>query len=523
MRGTSAEIRKAIQQSDDSVRSLAQRYGINPKTVVRWRRRDSIDDLKVGRPSSSASSLSLGQEALVLACRLHLRLPLDGCLQVLEPWVSGLSRSSLHRCLQRNEVSRLPAPPQRDEAGNISFDLSLLEFGRRRVLVAVERNSRYAHAGLCGGGVQDAADFVRSLIATVPQRIDSLIVDAGAPAAQLKLFRDPVFAQACSDNGIGLRFVRAPQRWTPEQLARGATLIERALASHRPRVREAQLRKQLADWLAGYNSRCVLECLGGRTPAQAIGQKPSERTCHSRDFRKKVAPEPRKAGVLRRRHRAADPANTREAILQAARKCLAHDGPEGLSLAEVARIAGVNRGTAYQHFETRDKLIEATAAGVSERLFQAVFGAVGATSERRVGEVDIAALTDRLAGFAMGNPELCRAWLLNVLSSSEPASDLFWREYRSSAERFDRTEFSRGGVDTEVLSVIMLAGTFLWPVWAHARYGDQQDLGVQAQRFAEESLRLSMYGNLNPARYPKIASRLSERLGITSAIRTKGE
>lgn len=523
MRGTSAEIRKAIQQSDDSVRSLARRYGIDPKTVVRWRRRDSVDDLKAGRPRSSASGLSLGQEALVLACRLHLRLPLDGCLQLLKPWASAVSRSSLHRCLQRRGLSRLPAASELDEAQSVSFNLSLLELGKRRVLIALERSSRYAHAELCGDADQAAAEFVRSLIAAVPHRIDRLIVDAGAPAAQLPLFRDPVFAQVCAENGIDLRFVQARQRWTPEQLDRGATLIEQALASHRPRARDAQLRQQLADWLASYNSRCALECLGGRTPAQAIGQEPAERTRRFRDSEKKAEAGARKASIPRRRHRAADPANTREAILQAARKCLAHDGPEGLSLAEVARIAGVNRGTAYQHFETRDKLIEATAAGVSERLFQAVFGAVGATSERRAGEVDIAALTDRLAGFAMGNPELCRAWLLNVLSSSEPASDLFWREYQSSAERFDRTEFSRGGVDTEVLSVIMLAGTFLWPVWARARYGDQPGLGVQAQRFAEESLRLSMYGNLNPARYPKIASRLSKRLGVDFTERTKGE
>ena len=53
--------------------------------------------------------------------------------------------------------------------------------------------------------------------------------------------------------------------------------------------------------------------------------------------------------------------NMREAILGAASHMLALRGPDGASLSEVAHLAGVNRGTAYQHFETREKLIAATS------------------------------------------------------------------------------------------------------------------------------------------------------------------
>ena len=55
-----------------------------------------------------------------------------------------------------------------------------------------------------------------------------------------------------------------------------------------------------------------------------------------------------------------DPESTREAILEAARQVLAQDGKEGVSVAQVALLAGVNRGTAYQHFQTREQLIDAT-------------------------------------------------------------------------------------------------------------------------------------------------------------------
>src|ERR1700751_4782962 len=144
-----------------------------------------------------------------------------------------------------------------------------------------------------------------------------------------------------------------------------------------------------------------------------------------------------------RKRRPRDPEGTREAILEAARTRLAADGPEGLSLSEVAHLAGVNRGTAYQHFETREKLIQATAEWVSDKLFRAVFGDPETIGERRVEQVDVAELTDRLASFAMDNPELCRVWLLQLLASPDPASDPFWKEYEGSLARFARTELAQ--------------------------------------------------------------------------------
>jgi AcrR family transcriptional regulator len=214
-----------------------------------------------------------------------------------------------------------------------------------------------------------------------------------------------------------------------------------------------------------------------------------------------------------RTRRRRDPERTREAILEAARTRLASDGPEGLSLSEVAHLAGVNRGTAYQHFETREKLIKATAQWVSDKLFRSVFGDSATLGERRVEQVDVADLTDRLANFAMDNPELCRVWLLQVLSSPDPASDPFWKEYEGSMARFARTKLAQDNLDTEVLAVIMLAGAFLWPVWARAHGKGNKDRRRLAYRFAQECLRLCMYGTLRPEHYPAIAQRLKSANG----------
>jgi AcrR family transcriptional regulator len=211
-----------------------------------------------------------------------------------------------------------------------------------------------------------------------------------------------------------------------------------------------------------------------------------------------------------RKRRPRDPAATREVILEAARTRLAKDGPEGLSLVEVANLAGVNRGTAYQHFETREKLIKATADWVSDKLFRAVFGDPATVGERNVEQADMLDLTERMALFAMDNPELCRVWLLQVLSSPDPATDPFWREYQSSFQRFSETELAQDNVDTEVLSVMMLSGNFLWPIWARSHAKSETETRELARRFVDEIMRLSMYGTVRSERFPEVAKRLKQ-------------
>lgn len=45
---------------------------------------------------------------MVVAFRRHTLLPLDDCLYALQPSLPHLTRSALHRCLQRHGISRLP-------------------------------------------------------------------------------------------------------------------------------------------------------------------------------------------------------------------------------------------------------------------------------------------------------------------------------------------------------------------------------------------------------------------------------
>src|SRR5665213_4460243 len=105
---TTAAIRRAIQHSQASLRALAKRYGINQKTVAKWKRRAFVADLPTGPKDARSTVLSVEEEAIIVAFRRHTLLALDDCLYTLQPTIPHLTRSSLHRCLARHGISRLP-------------------------------------------------------------------------------------------------------------------------------------------------------------------------------------------------------------------------------------------------------------------------------------------------------------------------------------------------------------------------------------------------------------------------------
>jgi AcrR family transcriptional regulator len=184
---------------------------------------------------------------------------------------------------------------------------------------------------------------------------------------------------------------------------------------------------------------------------------------------------------------------------------VAMEGPEGLSVSQVAQAAGVNRGTAYQHFQSREQLVKETMAWVSERLREAAFGSA---ADQAWSSHDPQLVSDHLLDFLMENPELGRVWLFDILSSSRPDNDPFWTQYRGLFEKFSESELAQPGIDSEVHGVLMLMGTFLWPVWARAHSRNAKERTQMARRFTTEVLRLSLHGTMRPEKFPDLEEKL---------------
>ena len=62
---TTEAVRRAIQNSQESLRALANRYGINQKTVAKWKRRTSVADIPTGPKDARSTVLSIAEEAIV--------------------------------------------------------------------------------------------------------------------------------------------------------------------------------------------------------------------------------------------------------------------------------------------------------------------------------------------------------------------------------------------------------------------------------------------------------------------------
>src|SRR3979411_82193 len=90
---TTEAIRRAIQRSQESLRTVAKRHSINPKTVAKWRKRSLVADLPTGPKQPSSTVLSIEEEAIVVAFRRHTLLPLDDCLYALQATIPALTPS----------------------------------------------------------------------------------------------------------------------------------------------------------------------------------------------------------------------------------------------------------------------------------------------------------------------------------------------------------------------------------------------------------------------------------------------
>ena len=287
---TTKAIRRAIQRSQESLRALAKRHGINPKTVAKWRKRSSVADLPTGPKQPSSTVLSIEEEAIVVAFRRHTLLPLDDCLYALQPTIPHLTRSSLHRCLKRHGVSRLPqvedevSAKQKFKAYPIGyFHIDIAELrtaeGKLYLFVAIDRTSKFAFVALHEKADRPTAvRFLEALIAAVPYRLHTVLTDNGIQFADLPKNRDGWtaryrvhrFDQICRTHGIEHRLTKPNHPWTNGQVERMNRTLKEATVNRYHYDSHEQLRAHLADFVTAYNFARRLKTLKGVSPYEYI-------------------------------------------------------------------------------------------------------------------------------------------------------------------------------------------------------------------------------------------------------------
>src|ERR1700724_528173 len=225
---TTEAVRRAIQHSQESLRALAKRYGINQKTVAKWKGRTSVADVPTGPKEPKSTVLSVEEEAVVGAFRKHTLLPLDDCLYALQPTIPHLTRSSLHRCLQRHGISRLPevkgSKPSKKKfraypIGFFHIDIAEVQTaeGKLYLYVAIDRTSKFALVQLVKKtGRSSASAFLEALVAAVPYKIHTVLTDNGVQFTSPPRYADGptakymthMFDMRCGEKGIEHRLTK---------------------------------------------------------------------------------------------------------------------------------------------------------------------------------------------------------------------------------------------------------------------------------------------------------------------------
>jgi transposase InsO family protein len=284
---TTEAVRRALQLRQESVRVLAKRYGVSPTTVQKWRKRSTTADARMGPKEPRSTVLTPEEEAIIVAFRRHTLLPLDDCLYGLQPTIPHLTRSSLHRCLQRHGISRLPEieddKPKRKRFASYPigyFHVDLAEVrtaeGELRLFVAIDRTSKFAFVRLVGSaGKMEAAQFLRDLIGAVPYRIHTVLTDNGIQfTARKQDIYDigHIFDRVCGENGIEHRLTKVNHPWTNGQVERMNRTLKDATVKRYHYESHDQLRAHLQLFVDAYNHARRLKTLRGLTPYEFVCQ-----------------------------------------------------------------------------------------------------------------------------------------------------------------------------------------------------------------------------------------------------------
>lgn len=220
---------------------------------------------------------------------------------MLQPSIPHLTRSALHRCLQRHGISRLP-DIEGDKPGRQKFKRYPIGFfhidiaevqtaeGKLYLFVGIDRTSKFAVTQLVEKADRKTAwEFLQHMLEAVPYQVHTILTEraiegaiGSSPMASGNQFAEQLrnrntiysrpmrFDMTCEANGIEHRLTKPNHPWTNGQAERMNRTIKDATVKRFHYDCHDQLRTHLADFMAAYNFARRLKTLNGLTPYEYI-------------------------------------------------------------------------------------------------------------------------------------------------------------------------------------------------------------------------------------------------------------
>ena len=294
---TNKKQRERLRFSQKSCRALAKEMAVSLGTVHRWKHRDSPED-KSCCPNTIAYAFDPSEQAMILSLR-QKGLPLDELVDLVQQPLPDATRSSIHRLLKRNGVSRLPKSNaqkgeqetgQTDKHGQFKdygpgflhidcFYLPKLEGKKRYCFVAIDRATRLAFLAVYEHKDKKAStDFLRQCLSFFPFRVSKLLTDNGREFT-LKGFKnrygtkvkdDHDFEQVCQEQDIEHRTTLPYTPKTNGMVERMNGLTKENTTKKRRYETVPEMLADLHGWFVRYNFCRNNRRIGGKTPYEAV-------------------------------------------------------------------------------------------------------------------------------------------------------------------------------------------------------------------------------------------------------------
>jgi len=283
---TTHRIRTEIQESKERSAVLAKKFGINIKTVYKWKKRQEVIDAPMGT-KKLRTVLTEIEELAICTFRTKTQLALDDCYIALKDSIPTLTRSNLHRCLKRHGISVLPKADDQSkrsafkkyEIGYFHTDICQVATAEGKVYlyVAIDRTSKYVYAEMHDNQtMHNAQVFLSNLVTNVPYKIHTILTDNGSQFTyklllpELRPTKEHIFDIACASYGIEHRLTKFRHPWTNGQAERMNRTIKDYTVKKYYYDTKKQLAEHLHDFLMAYNFSKKLKSLHFLTPYEKI-------------------------------------------------------------------------------------------------------------------------------------------------------------------------------------------------------------------------------------------------------------
>ena len=291
---TTPRTRSEIKCSTESTTCLAERYNITRATARKWQTRDDAAD-RSHRAHDMGTTLSAGQEAIVLHIRKLCLLPLDDLLNITQRFINAkASRSGVSRLLRREGMAKLsslqPMEPGQDKSkksfkdyapGFIHIDIKYLpqmpdETSRRYLFVAIDRATRWVFMQTYKDQSDvSSVDFLRRVTKAAPLKIAKLLTDNGSQFTDrfTSKAKEPsgnhAFDVQCKAQGIEHRLAPPRHPQTNGMVERFNGRISEVV--HQTRFDSAaELESTLMNYQNTYNHHIPQRALNHLSPIEAL-------------------------------------------------------------------------------------------------------------------------------------------------------------------------------------------------------------------------------------------------------------